>query len=152
MGMCKSCGVVYSALIMKDGYCKDCKPELFTEEEKIQIDNNNIDGISYNEDTKVEKTKVNKSLVISLSIIGISVISYFIYNFFTTPSNSTIEKLASYYMPSHNLYLGEKFKILNSYEDKGKLIYVLEIYGGVCEMPVVKTSRGWIATSMNCNN
>jgi hypothetical protein len=47
MGMCKSCGVVYSALIMKDGYCKDCKPELFTEEEKIQIEKNEMIGSNH---------------------------------------------------------------------------------------------------------
>ena len=33
MGMCKGCKTVYSALIMNDGYCKDCKPELFSEME-----------------------------------------------------------------------------------------------------------------------
>lgn len=32
MGMCKDCGVVYSALTMKDGYCRDCKPEWFEKE------------------------------------------------------------------------------------------------------------------------
>lgn len=31
MVMCKGCKTVYSALIMNDGYCKDCKPELFNE-------------------------------------------------------------------------------------------------------------------------
>ena len=31
MGMCKGCKTVYSALTMNDGYCKDCKPELFNE-------------------------------------------------------------------------------------------------------------------------
>ena len=34
MVMCKGCKTVYSALIMNDGYCKDCKPELFNENEK----------------------------------------------------------------------------------------------------------------------
>ncbi len=32
MGMCQGCKVVYSALKMKEGYCKDCKPELFEKE------------------------------------------------------------------------------------------------------------------------
>ena len=32
MGMCKGCKTVYSSLIMNDGYCRDCKPELFSED------------------------------------------------------------------------------------------------------------------------
>lgn len=41
MGMCKGCGTVFSALIMKNGYCQNCKPEWFEEveegyEEKIE--------------------------------------------------------------------------------------------------------------------
>ena len=80
MGMCKGCGVVYSALIMKDGYCKDCKPELFSEMEINQIDNNGMVEIQYNE---VEKPKMNKNLILSLLVIGISLSAYFIYDFLT---------------------------------------------------------------------
>lgn len=130
MGMCKGCGVVYSALIMKDGYCKDCKPELFSEMEINQIDNNGMVEIQYNE---VEKPKMNKNLMLSLLVIGISLSAYFIYDFLTTPSSSVVKELASNYT-----FIGEKFKILKSYEDKGKLVYVLEIYNSVCEMPVIK--------------
>ena len=142
MGMCKGCGVVYSALIMKDGYCKDCKPELFSEMEINQIDNNGMVEVSYNE---VEKPKMNKNLMLSLLIIGISLSAYFIYDFLTTPSSSVVKELASKYT-----FIGEKFRILKSYEDKGKLVYVLEIYNSVCEMPMIKTSNGWSATGMSC--
>ncbi len=142
MGLCKGCGIIYSALIMKDGYCKDCKPELFSEMEINQIDNNGMVEVSYNE---VEKTKMNKNLMLSLLVIGISLSAYFIYDFLTTPSSSVVKELASKYT-----FIGEKFKILKSYEDKGKLVYVLEIYNSVCEMPMIKTSNGWSATGMSC--
>ena len=59
MGMCKSCGVVYSALIMKDGYCKDCKPELFTDKELNEIEKDGMIGIIDNT-PKMSEEELNK--------------------------------------------------------------------------------------------
>ena len=108
-------------------------------------------GISSNEnkhiENQVEKPKPNKNLIKGVLGIGILLSGYFIYDFFTTPSSSDVKKLARYYQ-----YVNEdKIKILKSYEDKGKLVYVLEIYNSVCEMPVIKTSNGWSATGMSCS-
>jgi len=151
MGMCKGCGVVYSALIMKDGYCKDCKPDLFSEIEINQIEINQIEkdgisGISINEN-QVEKPKPNKNLIMGVLVVGALLGVYFLYDFLTTPSSSIVKELATNYKYANV----DKIKILKSYEDKGKLVYVLEIYNSICEMPVIKTSNGWSATGMSCS-
>ncbi|OCL97684.1 hypothetical protein AAX29_01837 [Aliarcobacter thereius] len=66
MGMCQGCKVVYSALIMKDGYCKDCKPEWFDtkgEPTKENV-NNNVETIK-------EEVKDNQALGIVSFVLSI---------------------------------------------------------------------------------
>ena len=90
MGMCKSCGVVYSALIMKDGYCKDCKPEFFTEEYKQK--NVAEKTIEKKEKSDLTSKQVNLILISCASIL-LLVIGIFIYNKMTKPNDSLLKSM-----------------------------------------------------------
>ncbi|WP_323588120.1 hypothetical protein [Aliarcobacter butzleri] len=68
MGMCKGCGVVYSALVMKDGYCRDCKPMWFDESgEPIK----GAVSIDDNVENKKQETKDNQTLGIISFVLSI---------------------------------------------------------------------------------
>ena len=41
-------------------------------------------------------------------------------------------------------------KIVKSYEDKGKTVFILEIKGSICEMPMIEIDKQWNATGMKC--
>ena len=41
-------------------------------------------------------------------------------------------------------------KIVKSYEDKGKTVFILEINGSVCEMPMIDINKNWTATGISC--
>jgi outer membrane biogenesis lipoprotein LolB len=41
-------------------------------------------------------------------------------------------------------------KIVKSYEDKGKTIFILEIKGSICEMPMIEINKNWTATGISC--
>ena len=68
MGMCKGCKVVYSALIMKDGYCKNCKPEWFNENGEPTKENVSLNNEL--ENTKLE-TKDSQTCGIVSCVLGI---------------------------------------------------------------------------------
>lgn len=153
MGMCKGCKVVYSALIMKDGYCKDCKPELFSEEELKEIVGNEPVSTNTskeelkNDELKSEpKPKSNMGLIIGGIILLIA--GYFIYGILTQPSDEVVKNIASNY----NVVYAKTtdINILKSYEEKGKLVYILNIKGMICEMPMLKVDDEWIATGIDC--
>jgi hypothetical protein len=48
MGMCKGCGIVYSAIEMKDGYCKSCQKDFI----KIDAHDDNNDNIKHQNNNK----------------------------------------------------------------------------------------------------
>jgi len=52
MGMCKGCGKVFSALEMKDGYCKECLPQ--AEQEKAEKTENISSGNVDYDDAMIE--------------------------------------------------------------------------------------------------
>lgn len=41
-------------------------------------------------------------------------------------------------------------KIVKSYEDKGKTVFILEIKGNICEMPMIEINKNWTATGISC--
>jgi outer membrane biogenesis lipoprotein LolB len=41
-------------------------------------------------------------------------------------------------------------KIVKSYEDKGKTVFILEIKGSICEMPMIEINKNWTATGISC--
>ena len=41
-------------------------------------------------------------------------------------------------------------KIVKSYEDKGKTVFILEIKGIICEMPMIEIDKNWTATGISC--
>ena len=41
-------------------------------------------------------------------------------------------------------------KIVKSYEDKGKTVFILEIKGCICEMPMFVIDKNWSATGISC--
>lgn len=41
-------------------------------------------------------------------------------------------------------------KIVKSYEDKGKTVFILEIKGSICEMPMIEIDKNWSATGISC--
>lgn len=41
-------------------------------------------------------------------------------------------------------------KIVKSYEDKGKTVFILEIKGSICEMPIIEINKNWSATGISC--
>lgn len=149
MGMCKGCGVVYSALVMKNGYCRDCKPGLFSEDELKQTLENEGIIINNNEELKNEP-KSNKELIVGGVIGGILllIVGYFIYSIFTKPSDEIVKKIASSYNVSYSK--ASDINIIKSYEDKGKLVYILNIKNMICEMPMINVNGEWLATGINC--
>ena len=41
-------------------------------------------------------------------------------------------------------------KIVKSFEKDGKLVYILQIKGMICEMPMIEIDKQWNATGMKC--
>ena len=41
-------------------------------------------------------------------------------------------------------------KIVKSFEKDGKLVYILQIKGMICEMPMIEIDKQWNATGIKC--
>ena len=41
-------------------------------------------------------------------------------------------------------------KIVKSFEKDGKLVYILQIKGMICEMPMIEIDKQWNAIGMKC--
>ena len=41
-------------------------------------------------------------------------------------------------------------KIVKSYEDKGKTVFILEIKESICGMPMIEIDKNWSATGISC--
>ena len=68
MGMCKGCDKVFSALEMKDGYCKDCLP---IEIEKKQTDQKTEKIISTRKSNDIEEVEYESESGIGIYIVKI---------------------------------------------------------------------------------
>lgn len=88
-------------------------------------------------------------MTLSKFIIGISLVLVGAYYFLNKQATEKdIKKLANAYNVNYSDI--SDIKILKSYEDKGKLVYVLEIKGSICEMTTIETERGLASTSISC--
>jgi hypothetical protein len=45
----------------------------------------------------------------------------------------------------------DKIKILKSYEKEGNRVMVLQVGGMLCDMPMIKTDKEWVARGISCN-
>jgi outer membrane biogenesis lipoprotein LolB len=64
------------------------------------------------------------------------------------PDEKVVKSIALKYniMPAQE----SDIKIVKSYEDKGKTVFILEIKGSICEMPMIEIDKNWSATGISC--
>ena len=149
MGMCKGCGVVYSALIMKDGYCQECKPELFIDTPEMQEELRKLK--EQENDKKILNKKMNTRYII-IGVIMIICGLIIAYIQFTKPSDNVVKQIAAKYNigpfglnPSIT-----DIEIIKNYEKDGKIYYVISYDKKVCEMPMLKVNSEWKALGITC--
>ena len=65
-----------------------------------------------------------------------------------TPDEKTVKSLAVLY----NIKSAQEndIKIVKSFEKDGKLVYILQIKGMICEMPMIEIDKQWNAIGMKC--
>jgi predicted metallopeptidase len=89
---------------------------------------------------------INKSLI----LIGIvaTIIIYVVYQNSLKPSDKIVKNIADQY----NINYSElsDIEIIKSYEDKGKIVYILNIKKSICEMPMIQINKEWFATGISC--
>lgn len=53
---------------------------------------------------------------------------------------------------AHNIKSAKEndIKIVKSFEKDGKLVYILQIKGMICEMPMIEIDKQWNATGIKC--
>lgn len=154
MGMCKECGVVYSALVMKDGYCSGCKPEIFNKEEFENIERQKKEGVDLEEtkeEIKVETKKGNYNFYIGLAV-AIGILTYFVSSALSLPSDKIVKNIASQYGVSSygSRTKASKIDIIDHYKKEGKVVYILGIEKLICEMPMLEVKGKWTSLGMNC--
>ena len=66
----------------------------------------------------------------------------------STPDEKTVKSIAVLY----NIKSAQEndIKIVKSFEKDGKLVYILQIKGIICEMPMIEIDKQWNATGMKC--
>lgn len=73
------------------------------------------------------------------------------------PSDETTRNLVSQYLEQSPSMTGglkvpkEKIKVSNSYDKDGRKVMVVRVGGMVCDMPVIKGDKDWMATGISCN-
>ncbi len=65
-----------------------------------------------------------------------------------SPSEDTIKTIAYNY--GNGTFEKSQIDILNSYEKEGKTVYMLDINGALCEIPVVEMKDDVVGTAFNC--
>ncbi|KAB7891433.1 hypothetical protein [Poseidonibacter ostreae] len=163
MGMCKDCGEVYSALIMKDGYCSGCKPEIFTERELKNIKEQGIKEETTKEVKKEETTKEVKkdfkeeakkgkyNFYIGLAVV-LGIATYFVSSALSLPKDEVVKNIASQYgVGSYSSRTkASKIDIIDHYKKEGKVVYILGIEKLICEMPMLEVKGKWTSLGMDC--
>ena len=87
--------------------------------------------------------------VLLIGVIGLGVIVwYFVSEANSKPSDKIVKNIANYYRINYSDI--SDIKIVKSYEDKGKIVYILNIKRSICEMPMIKIDEEWIATGISC--
>lgn len=156
MGMCQGCGEVFSALVMKDGYCQNCKPEYFTESDMGRMENiDNPKNQPVDEEVQQRIQEDKKRLMKKFQILGLIIligVGIYAYIVLTKPSDKLVKNIAAQYNIG---FMGMKpfvqdIHIIKNYEKDGKLHYILQVDKMVCDMPMLKVNSKWIATGINC--
>lgn len=89
---------------------------------------------------------MNKFLI-AVVLIG-AVIGYFVYDASTKPKDKIVKQIANKYRINYSKI--SDIKIVKSYENRGKLIYILNIKNSICEMPMIEIDKIWTATGIDC--
>ncbi len=90
------------------------------------------------------------NIILVCVALMIGVIIYFINHASQKPDNFIIKDIANHYRVNYASL--NEINILKSYEDRGKLVYILEIKGSICEMPVIKNYDKWQSLGISCKN
>ncbi|WP_198304535.1 hypothetical protein [Arcobacter vandammei] len=66
----------------------------------------------------------------------------------STPDEKTVKNIAVQY----NITSAQEsdIKIVKSFEKDGKIVYILQIKGMICEMPMIEIDKQWNATGIKC--
>lgn len=64
------------------------------------------------------------------------------------PDDKVVKNIA--YQYNINSANESDIKIVKSYEDKGKTVFILEIKGSICEMPMIEINKNWSSTGISC--
>ncbi|MGJ0338233.1 hypothetical protein [Aliarcobacter cryaerophilus] len=85
----------------------------------------------------------NLKILLSTILIGAAFIGCS-----STPDEKTVKSLAALY----NIKSAKEndIKIVKSFEKDGKIVYILQIKGMICEMPMIEIDKQWNATGMKC--
>lgn len=151
--MCRECKKVFDYRDIKDHYCKNCRPDLFSEEELQRIQQRE-DKINQKDELieQVEDKPKSFKWVWIILLIFIIAVGYWIYIEQNRPSSSTVKNIATQY--ASQMAFGGPYAsitILKSYERNGETVEVLQINNTICKMPMLKNASGeWIATGMYC--
>uniref|UniRef100_UPI004047E275 hypothetical protein n=1 Tax=Aliarcobacter sp. TaxID=2321116 RepID=UPI004047E275 len=89
---------------------------------------------------------VNKFLVL-VGIVG-AIILYVLYQNSLKPSDKIVKNIAVKYNINYSKL--SDIEIIKSYEDKGKIVYILNIKKSICEMPMIQINKEWVATGISC--
>lgn len=89
---------------------------------------------------------INKFMVL-VGII-IVVIIYFVNQKSLTPSDQVVKNIATQYNIDYAKI--NDIKIIKSYEEKGKIVYILNIKDNICEMPMLEINKEWRAIGIDC--
>ncbi|WWW12485.1 hypothetical protein V7P26_03710 [Arcobacter cryaerophilus gv. pseudocryaerophilus] len=85
----------------------------------------------------------NLKILLSTILIGTAFIGCS-----STPDEKTVKSLVALY----NIKSAKEndIKIVKSFEKDGKLVYILQIKGMICEMPMIEIDKQWNATGIKC--
>ena len=85
----------------------------------------------------------NLKILLSTILMGTAFIGYS-----STPDEKTVKSLAVLY----NIKSAQEndIKIVKSFEKDGKLVYILQIKGMICEMPMIEIDKQWNAIGIKC--
>ncbi|MDD2887645.1 MAG: hypothetical protein PHY66_08250 [Aliarcobacter sp.] len=64
------------------------------------------------------------------------------------PDDKVVKSIASQYRIKSATE--SDVKIVKSYEAQGKTVFILEIKGSICEMPMIEIDKQWSATGISC--
>ncbi|WP_198304208.1 hypothetical protein [Arcobacter vandammei] len=72
--------------------------------------------------------------------------------FFTGCSSEPDEKTVKAIAAKYNVKSAQEsdIKIVKSFEKDGKIVYILQIKGMICEMPMIEIDKQWNATGIKC--